>query len=330
MNKTFNIIYLFVFCGLLLFSSAKVFAQVAPQVQTTYPTYIQNNSATLNGTLTCNNNNYYNYSCDSTGATVWFQWGTDANYGSTSFQQSLSSGTFMQQIANLNYNTTYHFRAVANINGQIFYGQDMSFNTNGSNNYNGSGSLTVTKKVINLSSGNLNWQTVANASPGDVLSFSIVLQATGNQDIHNVFLRDVLPASLIYYGSTTINSITNYNNPVSGINIGTIPAGGSEIVIYQAQVASASNFTYGTTTLSNNATVTSNESGTQIASASVTVTNSQVYGASTSPTSISTGLTNNPITDSFFLPLFFIILGAWLYFSGKIYKFSDWLAEKIK
>ena len=106
-------------------------------VQTNYPTYVQNNSATLNGTLSCNNNNNYNnYSCNSNGAEVWFQWGTDTNYGSSSFQQSLSSGTFIQQIANLNYNTTYHFRAVAQINGQITYGQDMTFNSNGSNNNN--------------------------------------------------------------------------------------------------------------------------------------------------------------------------------------------------
>lgn len=306
-------------------------------VQTTYPTYLQNSSATLNGTLTCNNNYSNSYTCNSNGAIVWFQWGPDTNYGSTSFQQSISSGTFMQQIANLNYNTTYHFRAVANVNGQIMYGQDMTFNTNGSNNnnyygYNGSGNLIVTKKVMNLSSGNLNWQTVVNAAPGDVLSFSIILQANSGQDIHNVFLRDILPANLIYTGNTTINSITNYNNPVNGINVGTVPANGSEVVTYQAQVASASNFTYGTTTLSNSATVTSNESGTQTASASVIVNNSLVYGAATvsGASTVSTGLTNNPITDSFAFPLFFIILGAWLYFSGKIYKFSDWLAAKIK
>ena len=58
------------------------------------------------------------------------------------------------------------------------YGQDMTFNTNGSNNYygnNGSGGLTITKRVANLSSGNLNPQSVVNAAPGDILSFSIIL-----------------------------------------------------------------------------------------------------------------------------------------------------------
>lgn len=45
----------------------------------------------------------------------------------------------------------------------------------------------------------------------------------------------------------------------------------------------------------------------------------QVAGAST----VSTGLTNNPITDSFLLPLLLIAGGLWFYFSGKIYVFAD-------
>lgn len=51
----------------------------------------------------------------------------------------------------------------------------------------------------------------------------------------------------------------------------------------------------------------------------------QVAGAST----ISTGLTNDFLTDSFFLPMALIILSSWLYFSGNIYRFADWLRVKI-
>lgn len=49
--------------------------------------------------------------------------------------------------------------------------------------------------------------------------------------------------------------------------------------------------------------------------------NSQVLGAS----DISTGVTNNIVKDSFFMPLFLIFLMSWLYFTGKIYRFADWL-----
>ncbi len=288
--------------------------------QTNSATNVQNNQATLNG-YEAGGATYNNY--------VWFQYGTDTNYGNNTNQQTLNySGSFTQNIANLSYNTTYHFRAVAESSGQTVYGQDMTFNSNGSNNnYYGNGSLSITKQVINLSSGNLAWQSSVNAKPGDVLSFAITLQATGGQEIDNVFVRDNLPADLIYKGNMTVNASQNYSgNPASGINIGTIPAGGIEVIAYQAQVAPAANFIYGTTTLSNNATITSTEAGTQTASASVFVNNSLVYGAATS---VSTGLTNNPITDSFFLPMILIIFGSWFYFSGNVYKFSDWLGSRL-
>lgn len=52
----------------------------------------------------------------------------------------------------------------------------------------------------------------------------------------------------------------------------------------------------------------------------------QVFGAS----AISTGLTNNFFTDSFFLPLFLLLLSAWLYFSGKINIFAYKLKAKLE
>jgi hypothetical protein len=249
-------------------------------------------------------------------------------------QQSLGySGTFFQNIENLVPGTTYHFRAVAQGNYGTIYGQDMTFyTTGGSTNpiYTGTGTLSATKQVINLSSGNLSWQASVNGEPGDILSFAITLQAE-NQDIHNVFVRDTLPANLIYKGNFLANGSSNFSgDPTAGINIGTIPAGQSKVVSYQVQVAGAGNFSFGATTLNNSATVTSTEAGTQTASASVIVNKQLVYGASTSATSVSTGMTNNPVTDSFFLPIMLIILCSWLYFSGKVYVFADCLGTKIK
>jgi hypothetical protein len=56
----------------------------------------------------------------------------------------------------------------------------------------------------------------------------------------------------------------------------------------------------------------------------VYVPQAQVLGAST----VSTGLTNNFLTDSFFLPLLLIIVGLWFYFSGATNKLADWLKGK--
>ena len=289
-------------------------------VQTNSATNISSYQATLNGYLSGANN----YGP----ANVYFQWGPTINYGSQTNQQYLNSGAFSQVVSNFNSNTTYHFRAVVQGNSGPVYGQDMSFyssiNGTGPGNYYGNGILSATKKVINLTSGNLNWASSVSANPSDVLSFAIILQA-GGQDIHNVVVRDVLPANLIYRGNLAVNTNTNYGGDImSGVNVGTVYANQPIVVSYQAQVAPAGNFSYGTATLNNNATITSNEAGTQTASATVVISRTLVQGAST----VSTGLTNNFLTDSFLLPLLIIIAGLWLYFSGSLNQSAGWLKSK--
>lgn len=184
--------------------------------------------------------------------------------------------------------------------------------------------LTISKKVINLTSGNLNWTNSVSAKPGDVLSFAITMQA-GSQDIHNIIVKDILPAGLIYKGNTTINASLSNLDPSSGINVGTIPANGIEVVSFQAFVAPSTSFAYGNISIDNTATITGTEIGTQTANASVLVNNAYVAGV----TNVPTGLTNNIVKDSFFFPMFLIILMSYLYFTGKIYIFADYLGEKI-
>jgi uncharacterized repeat protein (TIGR01451 family) len=283
-------------------------------IQTNSASSIYSNQATLNG--------YFGYPYFYSGDNyVWFQWGSGTGYGNETSHKYISgnSGYFTENISNLNYNSTYHFRAVIQNNYGTFHGQDMTFSTTGSSGYT-SGSLSVQKRVINLTSGNLNWQSSTTAKPGDVLSFSITLQAIG-RDIHNIVVTDILPPNLIYTGKLMINAILSSGNPTYGINIGTLPAGQLTIISYQAQVPQSVN--YGTTTVSSNSTVTSSESGAQTSLASVTINNFAVQGITYLPT----GTTNNIINDSFFIPLTIIILAAWLYFSGRVYKFADWLKK---
>jgi len=161
--------------------------------------------------------------------------------------------------------------------------------------------------------------------------FMITLQATGNQDVQNVYVRDTLPANLIYNNQLVVAGSNNYNNYsgniTSGINLNTISAGQTVTITYQAQVASAANFSFGTTTLTNSVYVTSSASGyTPTANASVIVTRSGVLGAST----ISTGLTNNFWVDSFLLPLAITLLAIWMWRSGLFFGVEKWLGSKKK
>ena len=320
--------YILIFILLIILSlgfAPEVFANQTPvggiSVQTNSATNVYSNSATLNGYL---QNPIY----ASQTSYVWFQWGTSTNYGNQTNQQTINNGgTFSQNLTNLLYNTTYHYRAVVQNNNQIIYGQDMSFTTN--QNYYAA-TLSISKKAINITRNNLNWSNSINAYPLDILSFSILLQA-GNQDLHNVFVKEILPANLIYNDNLLINATQNFSaNPISGINIGTIKANEIAIVSYQVRVASSTNFAFGASTLTPQTTVLSDQTPLQTTNNSIIIDNTAVSGATTTnPTVISTGMTNNFLTESFFLPMLLIILGSWLYFSGRVYTFADWLGTKM-
>ena len=201
-------------------------------------------------------------------------------------------------------------------------------------------SLTVTKTVRNLTAGT-GFASSTYANPSATVMFMITLQNTGNQDAQNVFVRDTLPANLIYNnqlviacsGSNNSNNCNNNNyynysgNITSGINLNTIYAGQTVTITYQAQLASVQNFSFGSTTLNNLVNITSSNVGyIPTALASVYITRATVLGAST----ISTGLTNNFWVDSFFLPLLITIILLWMWRSGMFFGIEKWLDNKKK
>ena len=312
-------------------------------VQTNGATNNYNNQATLNGYVYTNNyNNSYNYNNNYSNTYVWFQWGITTSYGAETNHQSMNySGPFSQMVNLYSYNTTYHYRAVAqNGNGQIVYGQDMVIY---GNQQPIGGTLNAVKTVRNLTSSS-GFASSTYASPSDQLMFMITLQNTGNQDMQNVVVTDYLPANLTYANQLTVacstsngNYSNNYNNCSgsnynytgnisSGVYLNTIYAGQTVTITYQAQVAGAQNFAYGSTTLTNNATVTSSTGTIPAANASVIVTRSAVYGAST----VSTGLTNNFWVDSFLLPLLITLICIWIWKSGMLVGAEKWLDNQKK
>jgi hypothetical protein len=296
-------------------------SQFSINVKTEVPTNIYNNQAKLNGSFTSTATNNAQY--------AWFEYGSNESYGMETSKQIISgvSGTFFQEVSNLFSNGTYHYRAVVqNSIGNKFYGEDVVFTIN--SNYYNSGSLSVSKKIINITRGNLNWSDSIIACPNDVLSFSITLQATG-RDFNNVVIKDTIPINFIYNDNLLINATRDFSsNPINGINLGTIKNGNIVIVSYQVKIGPATSFSFGTTNLTANTVVSSDQMSTQTDTNSIIINNPEVLGA-TNPTDIATGLTNNLFTESFLLPMLLIIAGSWLYFSGKIYIFADWLESKF-
>jgi fimbrial isopeptide formation D2 family protein len=218
-------------------------------------------------------------------------------------------------------------------------GNQQSFINNSCQNYYSNGSLNVTKTVRNLTSGS-GWSNSTYANPSDTVMFMITVQATGNQNVQNVFVRDTLPANLIYNNQLVVacsGNNTGYNNcnsnnynysgsVTSGIGLNTMYAGQTVTITYQAQLAPVANLAYGTTTLNNNVYVTSSNASSPSARASVIVTRSTVLGAST----VSTGLTNNVWVDSFLLPLLIALAGVWMWRSGMFFGVEKWIGNKKK
>jgi uncharacterized repeat protein (TIGR01451 family) len=187
------------------------------------------------------------------------------------------------------------------------------------------GQLTVIKTVKNLTQ-NSGWANSTQARPSDVLMFMITLQATGNQDVQNVSVRDMFPSNLSYRNQLVVAYSDGYNSNYQGditstVNLPVIRAGQTATITYQAQLAPAQAFSYGTSVLTNNVTVTSQNSQNNPASnATIYVTRTAVYGAS----SVSTGLTNNFLMDSFILPLGLSLLALWMWKSGALFGVEKW------
>jgi len=166
-----------------------------------------------------------------------------------------------------------------------------------------------------------------------MLMFMITLQANGSSSAQNVYIKDTFPANLIYQNQLIVSGSSNYynnsGNITSGINLGTITAGQTVTITYQAQVAASQNFSYGSTTLTNSvyATSTGNNYGSNpTSSASVIVNRTAVYGVS----SISTGLTNNLLMDSFILPLLIALFGILMVKFGMFTGVEKWFDKRKK
>ncbi len=158
--------------------------------------------------------------------------------------------------------------------------------------------FSVNKLVKNLSS-NTDWQDSVMVSPGDKISFSIKIQATGNAPAKGIIVKDSLPNRIVSQGNLKIDEVSVSGDILAGVNIGELSPGQSKTITFDGVVVSKENFNYGTTSLINSVLVYNNEKALTD-SAEIIVTKKEVAGAATA---VPTGFTNNKFLDYLLLPL---------------------------
>lgn len=146
--------------------------------------------------------------------------------------------------------------------------------------------LSVTKMARNLSDNTAFGQTVL-ANPTEVVEFRIAVTATGTQPVNDLVLRDVLPTNLRPYGDLKIDGvpIVGAGDIQTGLNLGTLNPQQTKIVTFGTIIASANEFGFGQTDITNSVLVY-NTTVAKNSSATVQVVKSEVLGATDVPTGL--------------------------------------------
>lgn len=152
-----------------------------------------------------------------------------------------------------------------------------------------------------------------------------LIQINSGSGAQNVTVKDILLDRIsVRANSLKVDGVAASGDIISGISLGNLAQNQTKTITFWADVAGGDKFNFGNTGLTNTATVYWN--GDSVSdSATIVVTKKQVLGA----TSVSTGLTNNVLVDSFILPLVFASILTWL-LKSHILKWEEWLDERKK
>lgn len=107
--------------------------------------------------------------------------------------------------------------------------------------------FTIEKKV-RIAGSNSGWKEDVAVAPSQKVEYVIGVANTGNVPLTNMRVRDTLPAGVTYVNNST-KMITSYSgqralpNGITsgGVNIGTMPAGGTAFVFFEATAPAATN-----------------------------------------------------------------------------------------
>ncbi len=144
-----------------------------------------------------------------------------------------------------------------------------------------------------------SWVNSISVNPGEKIRFSIRV-GTGKKAVSNIKIKDVLPSRISSIGNLKVDGELISGDIEEGINIGNISASRSKTITFDAEVHERSEFSIGSTTLTNKATASSRDIYAEDTT-SLKVIKGEVVGP---PTEVPTGVTGSALIDYLGISLF--------------------------
>ncbi len=223
-----------------------------PTVTTVSATSITQTSVTFNGSANANN----------ASTNVWFEYGTTSSFGQTSSTQTISGSSiqnYSTSVSNLQSNTTYYYRAVAQNSFGTVYGSTFTFTTTTQNQQGTGAPIVTTNSAIsvgqnyatlsgsvnpNNSSTNAWFEYGTSASFGQSTSLVTIGSGSFNYN-HSAYVSNLQNNATYYYRVVAQNSFgTSYGTTMTFVTgQGSV---GTGLPIVSTQSASTIGQTYAT------------------------------------------------------------------------------------
>jgi len=230
--------------GQIIYGATMSFTTQVPQNQS--PTVITNTP--LNITKTSVTLNGYVNPMGTSNTLRYFQWGTNITSLTTQTGQlnyGAAAGDFTQDIANLSADTPYYYRSVAQNSTGIFYGNVISFTTQGAvvtppapvstAKSTSAPKTTTASKVVSSELITMSIDTTGKVvGPGEKVTYIVRYANNSKNSIPKALLKVILPSSLNYEMSSNPNVLVDKG--VLSLDIGKLSPSESGSLTFDAIV----------------------------------------------------------------------------------------------
>lgn len=204
-----------------------------PRVTTKFVSNVGRTSVKLNGSAT----NSYNLPVK-----AWFEYGKTINLGSQTSKQSVGSGSsinFSADVVNLEANTIYYFRAIAENDGGQNKGEILVFKTGTNSTVSNTGSSNGSNTAVSVSTNGkaiaLDIEKAADKmAPGEIIEYFINYKNVSDKEIKDIAIIVSLPKEIKLLKSSD-GKLSEADNALV-VKVAALGAGESRVLYIQGAV----------------------------------------------------------------------------------------------